>query len=1585
MKPKYLQPRFRNLSLATTVTTVLFVCLSGTSHASDWTGTTSNDWNTATNWSLGSVPTDNVYIRNIATNVPLISAPIAKTPVDIEVGTGAFTGRLDHSAGTASTGNGNWMLVGARNASANGTYNLADANGSGGTFTGMGQGSGTMTVGGGGTGGRLYVGGDDGGADRGTGVVNVNTSGSLIIRNDLLVGNEQGNGTLNLDSGTVTSGSVANNAWTFIGRSSGTGAFNMSGGSYAAYGSVRIGDGGTSNGTLTISGGTFTKYIGSNNNAFIVANGGSSRGTVNQSGGTVNVAEQELWVGQGSATASGTYNFSAGELKVGSWVAVGRDGGTGVVNMTGGTWTKTGAGTAFIIGASGPGTLNQSGGLVDVQGDTWMGEGGACNFTLSGSAEFKAGFFQVARNGSSTGNVNLNGGTLRLNQLVGGSGTENVVFNGTQIIGRVAQTNFIGSLATADIQAGGLLVDSNGLDLVSNQSFTGTGGVVKTGAGKLSLLGFNSYAGSNVVTTGELVLGSSAAGTGDITVADGAKLGVAASISVGDQLETANLSFASATLGNALNLNVGNALGLNPAEAILKVSGNLSLNGNVVVNVSGSQLQATVLPLVTYTPGTRSGAGQFTLGTLPNGVIATLVDDTVNGLVSLNITSVALPEWDGTNEVLVSTTGDTVLDSADVTVTSTTGVLVGQAVRGDGIAAGTTVTAINGNVVTLSAPVTATGTAAKIAFVATAGTNEGLWDGTTENWIDQVSLKSSVYANPNPVLFSDNATGPTAVVLNSTVSPSDVAFTSDTKAYSLSGTGKISGATALTKTNAGALTINLEGNDYTGATTFAGGPVTITKLANAGVASSIGAASADPSKLVLAATTLNYTGPAVSTDRGFTINGNDTTLNHASDITVGGQVVTTTGNLIKTGPGSLTIANGADNVLARDNRVSKIDGGTLVLDGSSGTQTNSVFGELWIGNTPNVPAGLVLNNTKLTTTNWLTLGPGNGDTGTLTSITATNSVMTTVNFSTGYDAGRPNDSDQIVTLTDTAWTNNGATQLSESANSTTTFTVAGNSSFTSSAQLLMGIGTGSVCNMTIQDSGSVTKTGGWLAIGNSNNGVATVVVKDSGKLVSTGGDFNIGDVGTSTGYLYIQGGGSVSTAGIAFIGKNTGTTGSLIMNSGSFTGSDWVSVGRYANATGTVTVEGGTFTQSRADRLMIVGEDGKGTLNVSGTGSVVSNGSLSVGHQPTANGTVNLDGGTLTTSRVYSGNAASVSSFNFNGGTLKAGENSNTDFLNGLDQVLVKSGGAFIDTNGRTIAIGQALDDDGGDLTKLGEGTLLLNGANSYFGTTTVSAGTLGGTGSLTGPLVVATGATVNPGATVGTLTAGDSATINGSFVCDIDGGAADQLAVAGALTVAAGSVLDFNVAGEPTAASYVVASFSSLTGSFTVQDVPAGYEVVTGATTITLVRTATPFGTWASGYFGNETDPNIVGPGADPDGDGLANAVEFALGSAPNNGSSSANIRSSVADGNQGKELKMTIAVRSGTPVFAGSPSPTATVDGVTYTIQGSASLGTFDAAVTPVANPTGLPDAPAGYEYRSFSLDNTGAKGFLRVQVGY
>ena len=80
---------------------------------------------------------------------------------------------------------------------------------------------------------------------------------------------------------------------------------------------------------------------------------------------------------------------------------------------------------------------------------------------------------------------------------------------------------------------------------------------------------------------------------------------------------------------------------------------------------------------------------------------------------------------------------------------------------------------------------------------------------------------------------------------------------------------------------------------------------------------------------------------------------------------------------------------------------------------------------------------------------------------------------------------------------------------------------------------------------------------------------------------------------------------------------------------------------------------------------------------------------------------------------------------------------------------------------------------------------------------------------------------------------------------------------------------------------------------------------------------------------------------------------------------------------------------MRAGTQAFSGTPSPKATQDGITYTIEGSTTtLTSFPTQVNvvPTAVTTNLPAPGVGYEYRSFSLSGSNGlptKGFLRAKV--
>jgi autotransporter-associated beta strand protein len=207
---------------------------------------------------------------------------------------------------------------------------------------------------------------------------------------------------------------------------------------------------------------------------------------------------------------------------------------------------------------------------------------------------------------------------------------------------------------------------------------------------------------------------------------------------------------------------------------------------------------------------------------------------------------------------------------------------------------------------------------------------------------------------------------------------------------------------------------------------------------------------------------------------------------------------------------------------------------------------------------------------------------------------------------------------------------------------------------------------------------------------------------------------------------------------------------------------------------------------------------------------------------------------------------------------------------------------------------------DGGTLggtvaiTKSGSGTQVLAGNMSYSGPTAVLGGTLqlnnnlpgsavtvesGGTlaGSATVQiLTVAAGGTVSPGTTgIGTLTAGTTA-IAGTYACQIDGTNSDQLVVNGNLD-ATGATLQLSVVNPPTAVSYVLASHTgTLEGTFNVTGVPAGYSVDQEGGQIRLLKDG--FSAWAAalGLSGIDED--------DFDDDGLADAVEYVLGTDPLN-----------------------------------------------------------------------------------------------------
>jgi len=135
--------------------------------------------------------------------------------------------------------------------------------------------------------------------------------------------------------------------------------------------------------------------------------------------------------------------------------------------------------------------------------------------------------------------------------------------------------------------------------------------------------------------------------------------------------------------------------------------------------------------------------------------------------------------------------------------------------------------------------------------------------------------------------------------------------------------------------------------------------------------------------------------------------------------------------------------------------------------------------------------------------------------------------------------------------------------------------------------------------------------------------------------------------------------------------------------------------------------------------------------------------------------------------------------------------------LLGLNIALTKS--EKLNIGGTTIiTVAGAISGSTFGITKSGTGTLILSGANSYLGTTTVSAGVLGGSGTVAGAVKVSSGATLAPGSTVTAILNTGNLTLvsHSTFTVTLNGTAAgtdyDQLNVTGTVNLGSAS-LDIN------------------------------------------------------------------------------------------------------------------------------------------------------------------------------------------------
>ena len=415
------------------------------------------------------------------------------------------------------------------------------------------------------------------------------------------------------------------------------------------------------------------------------------------------------------------------------------------------------------------------------------------------------------------------------------------------------------------------------------------------------------------------------------------------------------------------------------------------------------------------------------------------------------------------------------------------------------------------------------------------------------------------------------------------------------------------------------------------------------------------------------------------------------------------------------------------------------------------------------------------------------------------------------------------------------------TRLGLQTGSQGTATVTGiGSSWTSAASLAVGLaGKGT---LTVLDGARVTANGTLTTIGAEQGGEGAVRVADA-KLDAR--FLHVGEMGT--GRLDVESGGKVTATSRVAVGQSLGAIGELrVQGAGA----------RLAGATD-----------------MTIGSFGTGTLIVDAGGTVEVGSEVMVGQAVGSVGTVHLRGdeahgrGVLIADLLVRG--AGSATLDLDGGILRASADS-TDFLSGFDHVALGSRGAYIDTDGHTVAVSSAFSSQAGDssgLVKEGGGVLELRGASTYVGDTTINGGTLALAGA--GQLAATTDVRL---AHAGTRF--DIASANGSRTVGALLGVANTEVALGGNTLSFGDAGHTTFAGAITGPGAVVRQGS---GSTTL----TGTNTYTGGTTIeggtlringsvasnvqvnnsgTLAGTGTVFGNVAVGSGGTLSPGNSPG-----------------------------------------------------------------------------------------------------------------------------
>ncbi len=202
------------------------------------------------------------------------------------------------------------------------------------------------------------------------------------------------------------------------------------------------------------------------------------------------------------------------------------------------------------------------------------------------------------------------------------------------------------------------------------------------------------------------------------------------------------------------------------------------------------------------------------------------------------------------------------------------------------------------------------------------GNVNGNWNYTDENFA--IDGEPTAFVAGDAVTIGDDAQQ-TTITLNELMPVGNVTFENNAQNITVNGAGGFSGTGSLVMNGNGRLTLNAVKSNYTGPTIINSGTVTVKELADGGLPSSIGAASANADNLQIGKATLVVNNVNAATNRGITLT-DTATVHIPSGVTAfKGVVKGSNGVLCKTGNGQLNITYGGTNPW----KATILQGGTL--------------------------------------------------------------------------------------------------------------------------------------------------------------------------------------------------------------------------------------------------------------------------------------------------------------------------------------------------------------------------------------------------------------------------------------------------------------------------------------------------------------------------------------------------------------------------------------------------------------------------------------------------------------------------------